>query len=319
MKYPGGKNHGSSYPRIINQIPPHEVYIEPFAGSAAIRRMMKPCRQSVLIDLDPGALGRLAELVPPGTELLCTDGLAWLEADPLSVALPRMPTVIYCDPPYVASSCASRLRYEHVLSDRDHQRLIRRLKQLRCFVLISGYWSKLYGNMLADWRVISWRQVTRGGTWAEEFLWMNYGAPLELHDYRYLGLNFRERQDVKRQQQRWRKKLAAMSVLKRQALFSVLDELRPGAIGGNAVEIHGPGTLGGAASPAAASRRFCRVRQPAKVDRPAAKPPPAAALGRNADDGHHHSAELPRLPANSAETPRPAELGGFAEEVFPDL
>ena len=48
MKYPGGKNHGSSYPRIINQIPPHELYIEPFAGFAAIRRMMRPCRQSTL-------------------------------------------------------------------------------------------------------------------------------------------------------------------------------------------------------------------------------------------------------------------------------
>ena len=66
MKYPGGKNHGSSYPRIINQIPPHSLFIELFAGSAAIRRLMRPSERSVLIDLDPGALGRLAEMVPPG-------------------------------------------------------------------------------------------------------------------------------------------------------------------------------------------------------------------------------------------------------------
>jgi len=36
MKYPGGKNSAGTYQRIINQIPPHNVYIEPFAESAAV-------------------------------------------------------------------------------------------------------------------------------------------------------------------------------------------------------------------------------------------------------------------------------------------
>ena len=230
MKYPGGKNHGSSYPRIINQIPPHEVYIEPFAGSAAIRRFLRPSKRSLLIDLDAAALGRLAAVVPQA-KLLHTDGLAWLEAD---LSMLRVSTVIYCDPPYLASACASRLRYEHVLSDEQHARLLRRLKQLPCYVLISGYRSRLYGEMLADWRLVSWMQITRGGGMAEECLWCNFPEPVELHDYRYLGANFRERQDVRRQQKRWRAKLAAMSTLKRQALLSVLAEVGPGLIGENA-------------------------------------------------------------------------------------
>lgn len=231
MRYPGGKNHGSSYPQIINQIPPHTLYVEPFAGSAAIRRMLRPSPRSILLDLDPGALGRLAEWVPGDTKLLHADALAWLDRDPESVALPRQPTVIYCDPPYLASACASRLRYEHVLSEDQHHRLLRRLKQLRCYVLVSGYRSELYAEELADWRLITWPQITRGGTIAEECLWMNYPEPVELHDYRYLGANFRERQDVKRQQQRWRRKLAAMTTLKRRALLSVLADLKPGPIG----------------------------------------------------------------------------------------
>jgi len=242
MRYPGGKNHGSSYPRIINQIPPHRTYVEPFAGSAAIARMMRPSERTILIDLCPGALGRLAELVP-GAKLLNVDALDWLEAGRGSVFETRR-TVIYCDPPYVVSACASRPRYEHVLTDAQHARLLRRLKQLGCYVLISGYWSQLYANELAGWRVVSWPQMTRGGTWAQEFLWCNFPEPLELHDYAHLGADFRERQDVKRQQQRWRRKLAAMSTLKRQALMSVLADVGPGPIGKPAAEIHAGAPLG---------------------------------------------------------------------------
>jgi len=271
MKYPGGKNHGSSYPRIINQIPPHHLYVEPFAGSAAIRRMMRPSARSILIDLDAGALAKLAEEVPPGTELLCCNALDWLDRDPLNLAMSSVPMVIYCDPPYVASACASRLRYEHVLADEDHHRLLCRLKQLRCFVLISGYWSDLYAAELRDWRVVNWPQMTRGGTWAEEFLWCNYPEPVELHDYAHLGSDFRERQDIRRQQQRWRRRLAAMTRLKRLALMSVLSDLQPGPLGETAPDllrgrpVRGPGNLGKAAD---ADR--LGISAEAAVDRPAA-------------------------------------------------
>ncbi len=191
--------------------------------------------------------------------LLNVNGLEWLEGD--GSVFHNRSTVIYCNPPYVASACASRLRYEHVLTDAQHERLLCRCKQLRCHVLISGYWSELYADHLAGWRVVSWPQMTRGGTWAQEFLWCNFPEPVELHDYQHLGLNFRERQDVKRQQQRWRTKLAAMTILKRQALMSVLAEVAPGPIGGSA----DPGsrksrsTNGKAAAGADGSGPVCRL------------------------------------------------------------
>lgn len=236
MKYPGGKNHGSSYPRIINQIPPHDTFIEPFAGSAAIRRLMRPCKRSILIDLDRSTLAAIAEEVPQGTELLCEDSLAWLkrQAAWLGNSAEAAGVVLYCDPPYLPETCASRMRYKHVLSARDHRQLLELLKGLKCRVLISGYWSLLYAHLLEDWRMIHYYAITRGGTTAEECLWMNYPEPVELHDYRFLGANFRERQDVKRQQKRWATKLAAMSTLKRQALLSVLAEAGPGSLGTDA-------------------------------------------------------------------------------------
>ncbi len=60
---------------------------------------------------------------------------------------------------------------------------------------------------------------------ATEWIWMNYPAPLELHDYRYLGDTFRERERIKRKSQRWVARLKKMPVLERQALLSAIDSM----------------------------------------------------------------------------------------------
>jgi hypothetical protein len=52
---------------------------------------------------------------------------------------------------------------------------------------------------------------------------MNYPTPVALHDYRYLGDNFRERERIKRKANRWVAKLQNMPVLERQALLSAID------------------------------------------------------------------------------------------------
>ena len=39
MTYPGGKNGAGVYQAIICQIPPHQVYVEPFLGSGAVMRL----------------------------------------------------------------------------------------------------------------------------------------------------------------------------------------------------------------------------------------------------------------------------------------
>jgi site-specific DNA-adenine methylase len=50
MTYPGGKNGSGVYQQIINQIPPHEIYVEPFLGGGAILRMKKPAAKSICND-----------------------------------------------------------------------------------------------------------------------------------------------------------------------------------------------------------------------------------------------------------------------------
>jgi hypothetical protein len=101
-------------------------------------------------------------------------------------------------------------------------------------VVISGYWSSLYATMLEDWNKASFQTMTRGGRPATEWLWFNFPRPVELHDYRFLGQNFRERERIKRKKMRWTNRLRTMPVLERQALLLAIAETARSGDGGSA-------------------------------------------------------------------------------------
>jgi hypothetical protein len=88
-------------------------------------------------------------------------------------------------------------------------------------VIISGYESELYRDRLSSWRVVRYRAMTRAGQ-VDELLWCNFPEPEELHDYRYLGRGFRERERVRRRRARWVAMLAAMPALERAAIVAEL-------------------------------------------------------------------------------------------------
>lgn len=64
-------------------------------------------------------------------------------------------------------------------------------------VAISTYDNPLYSKMLKGWNCIEISTATRQGP-ATELLYMNYPTPKKLHDYRYLGKNFTDRQRIQR-------------------------------------------------------------------------------------------------------------------------
>jgi len=268
MTYPGGKNGAGIYQRIINLMPPHDVYIEPFLGGAAIMRLKLPARLNIGVDLDPNAPGlamqpghhapRLAigaggngggvlgsdiagpgAPVPPMADPLTKKGEArsrnvktgeassfqFLRGDGIDFLRSYSYTgreLVYCDPPYLMSTRTGRQLYRFEMTDLEHRRLLRVIRELPCRVMISGYSSVLYARELAGWNATSFAAMTRGGTERAEWLWYNFPRPLELHDYRYLGEGFRERERIKRKKARWTAKLASMPVLERQALLAAI-------------------------------------------------------------------------------------------------
>lgn len=139
---------------------------------------------------------------------------------------PAAEAFIFCDPPYVLSERASGRIYECEMSDEDHRRLLGTLTQLdasRYQTMVCGYASDLYAA-LDPWESIDHRVPTRGGL-QDERIWMNYGKPVKLHDYRYIGDGRRSRERIRRRQKNWREQLMQMSIQEREAMIEFLNGL----------------------------------------------------------------------------------------------
>ena len=92
MHYPGGK--AKTFHHVVNLIPPHKVYIEPFLGLGSVMKAKKRAEIEFGVDLDERAL-EMSNLKDIGVRLIHDDGISFLENFPFEGH-----EVVYCDPPY---------------------------------------------------------------------------------------------------------------------------------------------------------------------------------------------------------------------------
>lgn len=243
MSYPGGKNGSGTYQAIINLMPPHDRYIEPFLGGGAIMRLKRPARLNIGIDLDPASPGLawVADIVgksdasgnidgssegrrqAPSFLAMVDDALAFLKRETFTAN-----DLVYLDPPYLASTRTKKKMYACEFgTELQHRRLLRWAIATPARVMLSCYWSDLYAEAFVlngqceRWQFITINDQTRAGR-RESTLWFNFPIPDALHDYRFLGKGFREREKITRQQKRWSAKLRKMDRLQRQALLAAI-------------------------------------------------------------------------------------------------
>lgn len=228
MTYPGGKNGSGVYQTIINQMPPHRIYIEAFLGGGAILRNKRPAPvANIGIDRDDDVVKTFRPRDIPKLALIRANALEWLALDIHYIN--ESDTLLYLDPPYLMETRSSqRPIYRYELSEADHRQLLGTIKGLRCMVILSGYYSELYARELAGWRTLQYQAQCRNGKTATEWLWMNFPPPFNLHDYHYLGKNFRERERIKRKKTRWIGRLDRMKSLERYALLDAIQQFRDG-------------------------------------------------------------------------------------------
>ena len=217
MRYPGGK--GKCYQRLINLMPVHGTYIECHLGGGAVMRHKKPAATNIGIDRNEQVIQRWRSEWADACDLVTGDAVAFLQ----SFAF-KGDELIYADPPYVRSTRRSPCKlYRHELDDADHIRLLDVLASLPCMVMISGYDSQLYRKTLQSWRRVTFQAKTHTDL-REESVWLNFDPPSQLHDGRFLGRTFRERQSVKRRHQRWIDRLDGMAPAERGHLLDLIRE-----------------------------------------------------------------------------------------------
>jgi DNA adenine methylase len=214
-KFPGGK--GGMYQRYINLMPPHEVYIESHLGGGAIMRYKQKAKRNIGIEIDPKVIKHWTSESQAGFEFHQRDAVPFLRDYPFTGR-----ELVYCDPPYIRETRKKHYSlYKYEYSHSQHVELLEVIKSLPCMVMISGYESRLYMESLKSWHVHSFQAATQQGM-ATEWIWMNYSQPVQLHDYRYLGDNFREREKIKLRTQKWSARFRSLPVLERQATLSAM-------------------------------------------------------------------------------------------------
>jgi DNA adenine methylase len=214
MRYPGGK--GKLYQRIISLLPPHETYLETHLGGGAVLRHKKPAPKSVAIDLDPVVIRHWKQTSPALASYFVADAIDFLSQWPFTGD-----EVLYCDPPYLPSTRLRNRVYRYDYQEADHLRLLKLLSSLPCRVVISGYPSSLYDAQLTSWNTETFSAKTHTGLRTEK-LWFNFPPPMRLHDCRYLGADFRERETIKRRLERLKNRISLLSPPEQ---YSVLEWL----------------------------------------------------------------------------------------------
>ena len=220
MSYLGSKGGSWILPAIVASMPPHDVYIETHLGSGAVMLAKPPAAVQIGIDLDPELI-----LANAGSGLF--SGVCELRFDDCIRFLERFEfagrrVLVYADPPYVISTRTSSARYAFDYTDADHRRLIAVLRQIPADVILSGYPSELYDELVGDWRSMELPAMTRGGPRIEK-LWFSFPAG-EVQWATFAGENRTQRQRIKRKAARWRAMYRELPPGERLAVLAALLE-----------------------------------------------------------------------------------------------
>lgn len=262
LKWPGSK--WSIGEQIIEMMPKHNIYLEPFFGSGAVFFLKPTCNSEILNDLDSEVVN-LFRTIRDNSEMLAKEiyftpysreeykesykrkdkdldniekarqflvranmaragmqyySSSWRHAGPVLGAktkqrvsgdwnrIPerileaaerlkdaeienknalelikkynRKDCLIYIDPPYLLSTRRQRYYNVEMTEDKEHRELLELLKNHLGPVIISGYDSDLYQDILKGWNRKEISTNAEQGKQRTEVLWFNYTLPSQI-------------------------------------------------------------------------------------------------------------------------------------------
>jgi site-specific DNA-adenine methylase len=217
--YFGSKATSGLCQPIIALMPPHDTYIETHLGGGAIMKRKPAALRNIGIDINSKALANFTCDYPVEKVNGCAHRF-------LADYDFRGRELIYSDPPYLHHTRSSGRRYRFDYEEQDHIELLTLLKRLPCHIILSGYPSALYEELLPTWRSLELQVMNQAGVRTEK-LWFNF-APDRVYWPSYAGKNFTDRQRIKRKAANWGKQYRAMPPAERLAVLSAIMEVEAG-------------------------------------------------------------------------------------------
>ena len=209
--YFGSKATSGLCQPIIAMMPPHTTYIETHLGGGAVMKKKPPALHNIGVDIDPTTLSQFSCSYP--VQLFNECAHRFLLTYPFSGS-----ELVYCDPPYLLETRTSTRRYRFEYTNQNHNELLEILKTLPCHIILSGYPSSFYNNLLNGWNSIELQVMNQSGVRTEK-LWFNFTID-RVHWANYAGKNFTDRQRIKRKAQRWANKYQALPKEERLAVLA---------------------------------------------------------------------------------------------------
>lgn len=222
--YPGGKSGAGVWQTLINEIPPHDVYISATVGNDPVLRFKRPAVRNIAVDLDAAALDLWRDR--DDVERVHADGLAFVERFVADNGDAAGETVVLFDPPYPAEVRKSRrpIYLAEQLEFAWHRRLLDAVVRLPCRVLICCYPDPRYLRALAGWRIVEYFSTDRSGERRAENLFCNFPRPDRLHDSRFIGRDRRDRERIRKNWRTLTNRFARMPAVERAAAVERIVE-----------------------------------------------------------------------------------------------
>ena len=214
--YFGSKATSGLCQAIIAMMPPHATYIETHLGGGAIMKRKVPALHNIGIDIDPKPLSDF----DCHYDVRLVQGCAHQFLKSYNYSGDEL---IYCDPPYLLQTRTSSRKYRFDYIEQDHIDLLALLNELPCNIILSGYPSSLYDDLLCNWKSSELQVMNQGGVRTEK-LWFNFTID-RAHWANYAGKNFTDRQRIKRKAQRWADNYQSLPRHERLAILAAIMDI----------------------------------------------------------------------------------------------
>lgn len=214
--YFGSKATSGLCQPIIALMPPHQTYIETHLGGGAIMKRKPAALHNIGIDLNARTLSKFECHYPVERINMCAHEF-------LSEYDYQGNELVYSDPPYLLQTRTHTRKYRFDYTEEDHIRLLTLLKGLPCNVILSGYPSSLYNQLLKDWKTMELQVMNHSGVRTEK-IWYNFAID-RIHWCSFAGKNFTDRQRIKRKAANWGKNYKSMPNNERLAILAAIMEV----------------------------------------------------------------------------------------------